>query len=61
TVVAGIDTQTVAKASVAVVNVDTTVQDKAIAYPDGCQAVSQGEKDAGEASETTGNCLAPKL
>lgn len=33
TVVAGIDTQTVAKASVAVVNVDTTVQDKAIAYP----------------------------
>jgi len=33
TVETGIDTQTVAKASLAVVNIDTTVQDKAIAYP----------------------------
>lgn len=33
TVVAGIDTRTVSKASVAIVNVDTTVQDKAIAFP----------------------------
>jgi IS5 family transposase len=33
TVVAGINTQTVSKASVAIVNVDTTVQDKAIAFP----------------------------
>ncbi len=33
TVVAGIATQTVSKASLAVVNVDTTVQDKAVAYP----------------------------
>lgn len=33
TVETGIDTQTVAKASLAVVNIDTTVQAKAIAYP----------------------------
>ncbi len=33
TVVAGINTKTVSKASVAIVNVDTTVQDKAIAFP----------------------------
>jgi IS5 family transposase len=33
TVLAGIETKTVAKASLAVVNVDTTVQDKAIAFP----------------------------
>jgi IS5 family transposase len=33
TVVAGIKTKTVSKASVAIVNVDTTVQDKAIAFP----------------------------
>lgn len=33
TVVAGINTKTVSRASVAIVNVDTTVQDKAIAFP----------------------------
>jgi len=33
TVVAGIETKTVSKASAAIVNVDTTVQDKAIAFP----------------------------
>ena len=33
TVQAGIETKTVAKASLVVVNVDTTVQDKAIAFP----------------------------
>ncbi len=33
TVVVGINTKTVSKASVAIVNVDTTVQDKAIAFP----------------------------
>ena len=33
TVVAGIETKTVSKASIAIVNVDTTVQDKAIAFP----------------------------
>jgi IS5 family transposase len=33
TVLAGIHTRTVSKASLAVVNVDTTVQDKAVAFP----------------------------
>lgn len=33
TVCAGLETRTVSKASLAVVNVDTTVQDKAIAFP----------------------------
>ena len=33
TVVVGIETKTVSKASIAIVNVDTTVQDKAIAFP----------------------------
>lgn len=33
TVMAGLATRTVAKASLAVVNVDTTVQDKAVAFP----------------------------
>ncbi|NDU91650.1 MAG: IS5 family transposase [Ferrovum sp.] len=33
TVLAGIETKTVSRASLAVVNVDTTVQDKAIAFP----------------------------
>lgn len=33
TVLAGIETKTVSKSSLAVVNVDTTVQDKAIAFP----------------------------
>lgn len=50
-----IRTKTVAAASLTVVNVDTTVQDKAIAYPTDARAVSQSQRCAGTDSQEHGH------
>jgi transposase, IS5 family len=50
-VCAGLQTGTVAKTSLAIVNVDTTVQDKAIAFPHRRQIAAQGTRCFDPASQ----------
>jgi IS5 family transposase len=57
TIVAGIVTQTVTKASLAVVNVDTTVQEKAIAYPTDAKLYHKARSALVKQAKQMGICL----
>ena len=50
---AGLATKTVAKSSLAVVNVDTTVQDKAVTFPTDARCAAQGARCAANAKVST--------